>query len=538
MTVSINQLISAVNKSCPEPLVQKVAVADLNAPVLFTKHLSSPIEEPISDVLYLCGSPDLIPQDKSCSIINCILLADSSSLSKQPDNTNLFALSESDAQTNAMLVEKLEDVLISESRFFADVYQMIHEINRKPTIESALETLSKYIPFPIFIIDPSFKLIAKTHHEKIDDIVWKDLQKYGSFSYESFLRSKMEKRFEQMVSARGLLYVCPSEKSQVIDYDQSNLQILSLDKTALSVPRLILNLQMRNRTVAHISILEYDGTFNPYHFRMAQAFKDYLNGTLQMSSGIRSIRSIADSFLSDLLNNVTMSDEFFHARKQIANWKDSEEYYVLSVSSSTSGYKELLPLHGLLQSLVPNSRSTLQDDRLIFLISTKKGQWNSQDHIKKIRSILKNNNLYGGLSYPFKDLRKAPVALEQAVSTAALIEKNDPKLLLGEFADFASLYVLSESSRKISLEDIVHPSLKILIDYDQEKKADLLITLRSFVGSLNNYSRTAEELNIHRNTLDYRIKRICEMTGLDLANEKVIRNLFTSFDILHTLEKL
>lgn len=537
MTVSINQLMSTVNKSCPEPLIQKVVVADPNAPVLFIKHLSSPIEAPVSDVLYLCDRPDLIPQDKSCSCINCLLLTDSP-LGKQSDNMNLFAFSEPDEQISSRLLEKLEDILISENRFYTDVYQMIHEINRKPTIESALETLSRYIPFPIFIIDPSFKLIAKTHHEDVDDIVWKDLQKYGSFSYESFLQSKVEKRFEQMVSARDLLYVCPSERSQVIERTQSDLQILPLDKTELSVPRLIVNLQIKNQTIAHISILEYDGAFHPYHFRMAQAFKNYLNGTLQISSGIRRIRSITDSFLSDLLNNVTMSDEFFHARKQIANWKDSEEYYVLSISSSTCGYKELLPLHGLLQSLIPNGRSILQDDRLIFLISKNKEHWNSQDRIKKIRSILKDNNLYGGLSYPFNNLRKVPIALEQAVSTAELIEKTDPRMLLGEFADFASLYVLSESTRKIKLEDIVHPALKILIDYDREKNADLLITLRSFVYCLNNYSRTAEELNVHRNTLDYRIKRICEMTGLDLADEKVIRNLFTSFDILHTLEKL
>lgn len=51
-----------------------------------------------------------------------------------------------------------------------------------------------------------------------------------------------------------------------------------------------------------------------------------------------------------------------------------------------------------------------------------------------------------------------------------------------------------------------------------EDTADLLDTLRSFIHHNGSMSTTAEDLNIHRNTLQYRLKRIQTLTGKDPHN--------------------
>ncbi|MFE4695288.1 PucR family transcriptional regulator [Streptomyces sp. NPDC056749] len=50
-----------------------------------------------------------------------------------------------------------------------------------------------------------------------------------------------------------------------------------------------------------------------------------------------------------------------------------------------------------------------------------------------------------------------------------------------------------------------------------EEHPYLLETLRVFVGHGHNRSRSASELCIHRNTLDYRLHRVSTLTGLDLT---------------------
>ncbi|SCE62536.1 helix-turn-helix domain-containing protein, partial [Streptomyces sp. OspMP-M43] len=50
-----------------------------------------------------------------------------------------------------------------------------------------------------------------------------------------------------------------------------------------------------------------------------------------------------------------------------------------------------------------------------------------------------------------------------------------------------------------------------------EEHPYLLETLRVFVDHGHNRSRSASELCVHRNTLDYRLHRVTTLTGLDPA---------------------
>jgi purine catabolism regulator len=58
-----------------------------------------------------------------------------------------------------------------------------------------------------------------------------------------------------------------------------------------------------------------------------------------------------------------------------------------------------------------------------------------------------------------------------------------------------------------------------LLEYDQRQGGggDLLLTLEGFFNANGHLSQTAENLHIHRNTLQYRLNRISELTGLDMT---------------------
>jgi hypothetical protein len=62
----------------------------------------------------------------------------------------------------------------------------------------------------------------------------------------------------------------------------------------------------------------------------------------------------------------------------------------------------------------------------------------------------------------------------------------------------------------------IHPGLRRLLDYDADH-GDLAGTLEAFFDNATDVSRTAAQLNIHRASLHYRLRRIQEITGLDLS---------------------
>jgi DNA-binding PucR family transcriptional regulator len=67
-------------------------------------------------------------------------------------------------------------------------------------------------------------------------------------------------------------------------------------------------------------------------------------------------------------------------------------------------------------------------------------------------------------------------------------------------------------------------SLKKLQEYDQKHNSDLVETLEVYLSRDNNINDTAKELNVHANTLNYRLKRISEIGDINLKdpNQKMM----------------
>jgi GAF domain-containing protein len=58
-----------------------------------------------------------------------------------------------------------------------------------------------------------------------------------------------------------------------------------------------------------------------------------------------------------------------------------------------------------------------------------------------------------------------------------------------------------------------------LSDYDRDRGASLLATLEEFLGRRGNISATSEALFVHPNTLRQRLRRIADLTGIDLRRD-------------------
>ena len=73
-----------------------------------------------------------------------------------------------------------------------------------------------------------------------------------------------------------------------------------------------------------------------------------------------------------------------------------------------------------------------------------------------------------------------------------------------------------------------------LLEYDSVHRADLVPTLRAFLASSGAWTKCAEELHIHVNTLRYRIQRIEQMTGRDLSRLDARVDLFLALSLTST----
>ncbi|MER7777753.1 helix-turn-helix domain-containing protein [Streptomyces sp. NPDC096191] len=94
------------------------------------------------------------------------------------------------------------------------------------------------------------------------------------------------------------------------------------------------------------------------------------------------------------------------------------------------------------------------------------------------------------------------------------------------FFDELGLYrILGPGNDYRQLEAFVHEWIGQLIDYDSRHHAAMVDTLTRYFDCGGNYDETAASLAIHRSTLRYRLQRIRDISGNDLANVEDRLNL-------------
>jgi DNA-binding PucR family transcriptional regulator len=113
------------------------------------------------------------------------------------------------------------------------------------------------------------------------------------------------------------------------------------------------------------------------------------------------------------------------------------------------------------------------------------------------------------------ELARSFAQARQAVQTARLFREQ------GSIVDFDELGIyrlLFETANPSSLRAYVDEVLGPLVDYDRRHEADLLRTLRAYFVHNGSLQAAARELFVHVNTVAYRMQRIEQISGRNLAD--------------------
>jgi DNA-binding PucR family transcriptional regulator len=103
------------------------------------------------------------------------------------------------------------------------------------------------------------------------------------------------------------------------------------------------------------------------------------------------------------------------------------------------------------------------------------------------------------------------------------------------FSELGLYQILEDRDRGGAVDAFVERWLGPLIDYDTARHAELVKTLAHFLDCGGNYDLAARSLMIHRSTLRYRLRRIRDLGGLDLADVDTRLNVHVATRAWHVL---
>ncbi|MFD1212566.1 PucR family transcriptional regulator [Arthrobacter sp. GCM10027362] len=83
---------------------------------------------------------------------------------------------------------------------------------------------------------------------------------------------------------------------------------------------------------------------------------------------------------------------------------------------------------------------------------------------------------------------------------------------------------------------LVQRLLGPVIDYERGRQPDLMTTLKTYLDRQRSWQKTAEALFTHRQTIIYRIRKIGELTGLDMAETSTLAQLWFALQIHEAMD--
>ena len=80
--------------------------------------------------------------------------------------------------------------------------------------------------------------------------------------------------------------------------------------------------------------------------------------------------------------------------------------------------------------------------------------------------------------------------------------------------------------------EFCHPAIFKLMAFDEKHKTSYTETLFSYISTAQKKLGSANSLHVHRNTVNYRIQKIKEITGMDLSDNTFFQHCCISMKIL------
>lgn len=172
----------------------------------------------------------------------------------------------------------------------------------------------------------------------------------------------------------------------------------------------------------------------------------------------------------------------------------------------------------------PHAVQTVQENSLYILVGSVPQDYRTATGFIDTIKQLDSEQVIFGVSHLFDNLLSAPDfkwQAEQALRVGSIV---NPKAIVHDYEDHILNVAMDILTSSMPATAMNRPGITKLRRRDLENGTEYFHTLGTYV--LNNYDKhkTAEELCIHRNTLQYRLERICEV--LEIRNSEIENSQF------------
>lgn len=311
----------------------------------------------------------------------------------------------------------------------------------------------------------------------------------------------------------------------------------------LGVYNAICDITSGGREAASLSILTDGQPLSRGQYRIIAALCQAIRLELSSRSRPDTARALSyEGFLINLMESRSVNHEHIQILASKISMPVEGFFAVFALDlTENSGSADSLPLRELIDNVeaaLGDSRAVNHNGKIIVLVNYGDRRGFSNMDYSALETLIDGHRLRCGMSRPFQQLYdvhkhylEALDSVEIAKYTAFIEnERFSGKLNYYERCEpFVMMHDAAEHG--VDLRKFVHPFAITLNDYDMEHDTEYVRTLFEYIRTPKK-PQAAEALFVHRNTLDYRLKKIQELVEFSWDDGETMSRLFFSIIIL------
>ena len=362
---------------------------------------------------------------------------------------------------------------------------------------------------PVLVVDPAYRYIARAGATPApdDDSAWARV-----------IRAELELG---SVSEEGVSYIEAHDSDRALA--RARGPVHSHNKV-LDVPTMTQAVSVHGICLARVMTMATTQPFSPGDEASFSLLAHLVGQELQKGEVFcMGSAQMGSNFLARLLDDEQPTPQTISHRLSIIGFVPRPMLFVVALRprSGSLSAREEESVRGQLGPVLPNSLATLWEGSLVVLATRDAGATLTSLDMRTLRRAAVANGLAVGVSNAFTDICETRRHLKQSLS-AIRFGSAFTKILdddgVYRYCDYSPMELLDLASDHVNAMDYVHPAIWALFEHDRAHGSELVETLFAYLQNGCNTARTALLLSLHKNTLLYRLGRIKEITGNDLAS--------------------
>ena len=294
-----------------------------------------------------------------------------------------------------------------------------------------------------------------------------------------------------------------------------------------------------NKRIATITISSSEKKLNPKLLPVVDRIVELLIIEVKKAGNAYYLQATnLQKVILDMLDGFMLDERVLRRNLLAVHWNMNDEYQLIKVEMSedhvlngTAKYVELTA-----HKLFPDS--ILVDLQDAFLLVVHRTGNRNIDYIisNAFYEFLKMQKSKAGISMRYYSF---PLSADAYKLASIALEKGKAlshKEALYHYEDYIVTHLIDMCALSINVVSLCNPEATKLYQYDVIHNTEYLKSLYMYILEEKHIAIAAKKLNIHRNTLVYRLGKVSELCTIDLDDSKSRLHVIWSYQVLQYLK--